>query len=143
MIENIKGTKPIRERRRAYPSKLDFSNEGDRQEPAKNEWFNEWEKKGIEMHNIPHEKYYWYDYEALRLFKQYGVKRFYSDDIWVFDWEQCRMLAISEKKEDIPKHPISPPNFFKKKLTDLAFGLINTSIKGVRKIRSRAVLMIK
>ena len=102
MLENIKGTKTLRLRLWYYNSKNDFSNEGDIHENSAPAWFTNWEAIGINMHTISHSNYYWYDYEALKLFNKYGINRFVFDDIWNFDWESYRLCALDNQYNFIP-----------------------------------------
>ena len=112
MLENINSTKSLRVRLRAYPSKLDFSNEGSYHEISNQSWFTDWENLGINMHTIIKSENYWYDYECLKLFNQYGYKVFWFDDIWDFNWELFRKKALQEGCKDVPKTQIKKPNKF-------------------------------
>lgn len=109
VLENIHKTKSLRLRRRIYSSEMDFSNEGDRHEPAQKEWFENWEKKGVDMHTVPTSRFYWYDYEVLNLFQRYGLKRFLFDDIWNFNWEEFRQYCFENKLSSFPQRKIQGP----------------------------------
>lgn len=76
------------------------------------DWFTKWEEIGIDMHTIVHQKYYSYDFEVLRYFKKYGLRRFALENIWHFDWEACRQYAKSLGMSDIPDYPIPRKNVF-------------------------------
>ncbi|TDH24635.1 glycosyltransferase family 2 protein [Segetibacter sp. 3557_3] len=135
MVENIKGTKSLRLRIKAYNSSLDFTNEGDRHETPNTSWFIGWEKEGIDMHTIPTSAYYWYDYEGLKLFRKYGVKRFALDDIWNFDWEGLRLAAIKENYPFTPEAPIKNPRPLTRKLIAFILTNINQVLSACKKLR--------
>jgi len=125
VIEHILGN-PVWRRRLAYRAEMDWTTLGQLKSSLQ-EWFSGWEQVGIEMHTIPSEVYYWQDYEVLRYFAQYGVRRFWVDDIWDFDWEKCRAYAQSINVGGIPNSRITPPpkpiktllSFFDKSLVSL------------------------
>jgi hypothetical protein len=138
MLENVKNTKSLRLRRRVYNSNLDFSREGDWHEPAKKEWFEKWEGQGIDMHSINKSKYYWYDYEVLNLFRKYGVKRFFWDDIWNFDWEELRQLGIEKQLSNLPDRPINTPNSMLRSLSKWFFQGLDWSLLGIKRTLKKA-----
>ena len=109
IVENLKSTRGIRRRRRAYNSQNDFSKEGDVHEPSNPQWFKGWEDLGVDMHTINTSDYYWYDYEALRIFNTHGTSRFLFDDIWDFNWEACRLKAIENNYGNTPLFKINHP----------------------------------
>lgn len=107
VLENAFKTRSLLDRRRFYPAdkdskRIDF-------EPCPREWFNHWEEIGIDMQTIIGEKYYWHDFEVLKYFQKYGLKRFWLDEIWNFDWEACRVYAKSINLQDIPDYKIAKP----------------------------------
>jgi glycosyltransferase involved in cell wall biosynthesis len=106
--ENLHGTSPLYRRRARYSRTRDWSTLG-RLEPTPRSWFAGWEEKGIHLHTLPREEFYWQDFEVLRLFGRYGVHRFWLEDIWGFDWEACRHRAIAQELSDIPIWPLSRP----------------------------------
>jgi len=106
--ENIWNTKSFFNRRRAYNPHENHIKHS-KIEPAPPEWFNNWEKAGIDMRTILAYKYYWHDFEVLRIFNEYGVKRFWLEPIWDFDWELCRLYAKSQGIKNIPSYSISKP----------------------------------
>lgn len=140
VLENVKNTKSWRLRRRVYNSNLDFSREGDWHESAKKEWFEKWEKQGIDMHSIYKSKYYWYDYEVLSLFRMYGVSRFYWDDIWNFDWEELRKLGIEKQLPNLPDRPINSPNSMLRSLSKWVFQGLDWSLIGIKRTLKKAAL---
>ncbi len=109
--------KSVFRRRNGYQKKYDFT-EKRSLEISPNEWFNQWENKGIDMHNIEKTKYYWWDFQVLNEFYKYGEEKFWLDNIWYFDWENCRQYALSINFKNIPLNPIKKPNI-----------LINNSLK--------------
>lgn len=92
-----------------YSSKQDYLQIG-QVEIAPHEWFLGWEEKGIDMHTIFKHKYYTYDFEVLHYFHQYGLNRFWMEDIWKFDWEACRQYAKSQGMSNIPDYKITMPS---------------------------------
>jgi hypothetical protein len=134
VLENVKNTQSWRLRRRLYNSNLDFSSEGDLHEPSKKEWFEKWEKQGIDMHTISKSKYYWYDYEVLKMFKKYGVRKFYWDDIWTFDWEEFRKFGIEEQFPNLPERPINPPNLLLRNISKWLFKCLDWPMIRIKKI---------
>lgn len=137
MLENIKNTSSLRLRRRHYNAKNDFSSEGDGHEPVTPAWFTKWEEMGIDIHTIPHSDYYWYDYEALRLFNEYGVVRFAYDDIWDFDWEACRLDAIKKNYDSTPQKPIVQPYPLLEKIAGQQLRVLDNLILKVKKFVRR------
>jgi hypothetical protein len=75
----------------------------------KTEWFEGWEKKGIDFHDLKEEDIYWYDIECLSYFNKYGVEHFASLDIWDVDWEKKRKIAIEKGIKDIPSYSVGDP----------------------------------
>jgi len=108
VLENVLSTGFGLTRRKKYDSnklfmgfsKLQFS-------PSPSEWFNGWEDIGIDMKTVITQKYNWQDFEVLKYFHKYGVRRFWLDDIWGFDWEACRLYAKSIGMTNIPDYKIS------------------------------------
>jgi hypothetical protein len=106
--ENLHRSTPMIRRRARYSRHHDWSSPG-RLEATTPEWFALWEKEGVDLHSIPHEQFYWQDFEVLRLFARHGTRRFWLDDIWSFDWEACRRFAVGHGLDGIPMHPVSGP----------------------------------
>ena len=108
VIENTLKTRSLWGRRLIYSSDKNYI-QAYKLTPSEAEWFTSWEKMGIDMLSISHQKYYWYDFEVLQYFKQYGCYRFWLDDIWKFDWEYCRLYAQSIGITGISEHKIFTP----------------------------------
>jgi glycosyltransferase involved in cell wall biosynthesis len=107
--ENLHRTSPLYRRRALYSKTRDWS-AGGRLEPVPREWLAGWEDAGIDLHTIPHETFYWQDFEVLRLFARHGVRRFWLDDVWGFDWEACRRSAQARGISGLPRTPpLGPP----------------------------------
>lgn len=106
--ENLHGASRLYHRRARYSRDHDWRSHG-RLEPAPREWFERWEESGIDLQTIPREDFYWQDFEILRLFGRHGVRRFWLEDIWSFDWEACRRRALEQEMPGIPVTPISTP----------------------------------
>jgi glycosyltransferase involved in cell wall biosynthesis len=131
VVEHIHRTKPFWRRRVAYSIAMDWTKLG-KLEFSPAEWFEGWERIGIDMHTIPSEVYHWQDYEVLRYFAKYGMRRFWVDDIWDFDWEKCRAYAQSIDVDGIPDRRITtPPKRMKALLT-----MFDKSLASLKTIRS-------
>lgn len=61
------------------------------------EWLEKYKIIGADYCNLKNEKFYWWDYEVLKLLNQYGLKFFSQIDIWDFDWSKCS-LNVKENK---------------------------------------------
>ena len=91
------------------------------------------------MRTIACSQYYWYDYEALKLFNQYGVQRFIFDDIWNFNWEACRLDALKNNYDNIPDKPIIHPMPLLEKVAGQQLVLLDNLLMKMKKtIRGRA-----
>ena len=73
------------------------------------QWYEGYERQGLELHRLPEQKFYWYDAEVLRFFKRYGLKPFRHLNIWRVDWEQKRQLAVAAGEGGLPGQPIQNP----------------------------------
>lgn len=132
VLENRLGTTPSLLRRRlTYHSKKDYSIFGNL-EPSPTEWFVAWEASGIDMHSTASATHFWQDFEVLRHFKEYGERRFWSDDIWDTDWEAHRLYALSHSIDGMPSKPVLyPPTIMN---TMLRFGdaVFSSALKAKR-----------
>ena len=110
VVENVLSTGFLLTRRRKYDLKRSFRKLKLQASPSPSEWFSAWEEIGIDMHTIVEQKYSWQDFEVLINFHKYGLRRFWLDDIWEFDWEACRLYAKSLEMNNIPDYEIKPPS---------------------------------
>jgi hypothetical protein len=108
VIENVNSTNPVYLRRRFYRSLYDPGNIKIPKEEIPIDWLKEWDNLSIDLRNLPDVKYSWHDFEVLSYFKEYGCKKFYLDEIWDFDWEECRKTALKEGR-NAPLTPIVKP----------------------------------
>lgn len=108
VLENVLRTKNMFLRRTAYSSKIDWRMNGP-VELSPKAWFLEWESLGIDMLTIREQTYHWYDYEVLKYFEKYGPMRFWTEDIWNFDWESFRLYAKEQKINGVPEFRLSKP----------------------------------
>ncbi len=106
--ENLGGEWSPFRRRRIYPARNDYTKRG-RVGPAKEEWFQGWENRGIDMRTVEDEEISWYDLEALRRFASFGCRRFWLDDIWTIDWEKRRRYFLDAGLDGIPHEPVRYP----------------------------------
>ncbi|BAY13426.1 glycosyltransferase family 2 protein [Calothrix sp. NIES-2098] len=125
-IENVLEISHGISRRYRYSAKQNYFQLG-KVETAPDEWFTGWEEIGIDMHAIHKHKYYPYDFEMLRYFHKYGLRRFWIEDIWQFDWEACRQYAQSLGMSNIPNFTIIKPP----KTISLLFDIIATLYKNI------------
>lgn len=130
VIEHVFLRNPIWRRRLAYRAAMDWTTLG-QLEASPQQWFSGWEQIGVDMHTIPSEVYYWQDFEVLRYFAQHGVRKFWVDDIWDFDWEKCRAYAQSIDIAGIPDCTITPPP----KPVESLFRLLDKSLMSLRGFR--------
>ena len=99
------------------------------------EWFKGCEDIRVDMHTIPHQKYYLYDFEVLKYFNKHGVRRFWLDDIWEFDWEACRLHARSIGINDVPDKKISsPPGIIR-----LSISILTKFYYYLKKLKNRVI----
>jgi hypothetical protein len=116
-------------RRKAYNSKIDWTKSG-KIEISSDNWFLGWESIGIDMKSVNNSKYYWWDYEILKYFKNHGYWQFWLDDIWDFDWEDFRQyIQTIENTEFFDLRIIPPPKIFSKFLD-----LVTKTIENIKKI---------
>jgi hypothetical protein len=79
-------------------------------ERLNDKWFQLYDDIGINLKEFKEDKYYYMDFEVLKIFNKYGTKLFYNEPIWYFDWESCRLEGIKRGIEGIPLKPIKSPN---------------------------------
>jgi glycosyltransferase involved in cell wall biosynthesis len=108
VLENILHSTSWLNRRISYSPYIDHLS-ADKIESVPHQWFDDWESSGIDMKSILDNKFYWQDFEVLKHFNKYGVKRFWIEPIWDYDWEYCRLYAQEQGIEDIPNYQISKP----------------------------------
>ena len=105
VLENLMETKSAYWRRRYYWSGRVLKPLGPVQ-PTPREWFEGWERRGIDMTSVEDVQPYWQDLAAADLLIEHGSRRFWLDDIWRMDWK--RFLAEHPRNGDV--HP--PPRLF-------------------------------
>jgi hypothetical protein len=76
---------------------------------------NNWEKIGVELHSFDDFELNWHDIEILRIFKKYGVEKFFPLNIWDVNWEYKRQLGLG-LVEDIPDFEILDKRNFEQRL---------------------------
>jgi len=119
MLENVNQTRSLRKRLRMYDRNLNILEDGDKVEKSDKDWFKNWDNLGINFNYFEEKEPFWYDYEALKLLEKYGAKPFQYDDIWYFNWERLRQMAIEEGKENVPNFLIKRPNPFTSNLLEM------------------------
>lgn len=63
-----------------------------------NEWFSEYKKMSLDFSDMAVEKFYYWDYEVISLFKKYGLSFFSRIDIWDIDWNEVIVEDNNIKK---------------------------------------------
>jgi glycosyltransferase involved in cell wall biosynthesis len=109
VVENVHGTLHLIGRRRVYDPASILKRLRETSEESRPEWFKNWTDLGIDMLSIVCSRYYWYEFHILKQFKAYGVRRFWFDKIWAFDWESVRQYAAKSGLPDVPINPIKAP----------------------------------
>lgn len=66
-------------------------------------WFSEYEKKGIKVREFEKEKSFWFDFEVIKLFEKYGTKKFRKDAIWDINWNKIGINRITDPRSLIDK----------------------------------------
>lgn len=109
VLENIKNLTPVYQRRFVYKCFYEDSHypQGNI-EDVPPEWLKAWDDMKINIRKLSDVDYSWHDFEILYHFKKYGYRKFYMDDIWNFDWEGCRQIALKMGK-DVPLSPVQRP----------------------------------
>lgn len=77
--------------------------------PVPREWLSGWQERGIDMTSVREKKYYWWDWEVLRMISDYGAEHFRHEDIWCFDWERARLDGLSMGIHGLPEEPVVCP----------------------------------
>jgi glycosyltransferase involved in cell wall biosynthesis len=108
-LENCLGTCPWALKRRARYHEMMNPSGRAWTEPSRPSWFEGWEALGIDMRSAREERFYWYDDEVLRLFQRWGARRFWLDNLWDVDWEECRRAALARGEAGIPVTPVRAP----------------------------------
>lgn len=127
VIENVKKANPLYLRRQMYSCQYDenkfYAGRTFTNIPVS--WMEEWSKKRINLCNFKELQYTWHDFEVLYFFKQYGYRKFHFENIWCFDWNECRNAALKMNKV-VPTEEIKSPGFIKQsiaKMIDKIYGL--------------------
>jgi hypothetical protein len=131
VTENIFGTASVQQRLWRY--RKGGENIGVRgTENTAREWFEGWERLGIDMQTVDDSEFPYHDVEVLIQFGKHGMRRFWLDDIWDNDWEAVRLRAIDAGIAGVPEFRIEPPPWW--------MGVLRSSIKRkglmVRHLRS-------
>ena len=111
VLENLAGSNPLHRRRAFYgggEKRWEQQKTLD-SEAAPESWFEGWERTGIEMRATSEDDFYWQDAEVMRAFAKFGARRFWLDEIWNFDWEECRQRALRLGLDGLPDKPVTPP----------------------------------
>ena len=88
------------------------------------EWHEGWLQRGVDTANVRSEGPYWWDWQLLQWFEQYGEKTFARQDIWGMDWDALRREGQRRKIAGLPDRAIVDPRTAKDRL---ALALLRTS----------------
>lgn len=127
VLENINKTNNFLKRRKRYNPSTDYRNKEQKLLKTPKKWFEKWELMNINMKKIIDLKFYWQDFEVLKIFHNHGIHKFWFDPIWEFDWEKLRLIAIKKNINNVPSYKIKkPPLLFLYLLnvTDFIFSLM-------------------
>ena len=109
VLENLRGQgRSVLRRRRRYGRQAHLPRAFARQDLPQ-DWLSGWELAGIDVRTIATSQFYWQDFEVLRLFSRHGVKRFWTEDIWDLDWNECNRTAASMCIPNLPHFAIQQP----------------------------------
>lgn len=135
VLENVNKVRPLRLRRLLYsfytPKDYIYGDTVN----INPLWFDLYDKMQISLRDFKEETYYYMDFEVLKIFKEYGVEKFYNEPIWKFDWEKCRLEAIRQNIQGIPTKPIKEPLFLQTYLVDFMFITLFKITSFIRKRR--------
>jgi hypothetical protein len=84
--------------------------------PTRPEWFTNYELAGINLDVSDASAVFWWDWEVLRMFRQYGTAPFRYLDVWSFSWEALRREGIARGVSGLPEAPIEIPGRMKDRL---------------------------
>ena len=68
------------------------------------EWFEGWEKKGIDISSIENHKINYFDLSVIEKFDKYGTDKFKYQDIWNIDWNE--LITFSKNNNLLSKNII-------------------------------------
>lgn len=71
---------------------------------SKKEWFEGWEKKGIDISSIENHKINYFDLSVIEKFDKYGTDKFKYQDIWNIDWNE--LITFSKNNNLLSKNII-------------------------------------
>lgn len=72
-------------------------------------WHEGWKTLGIDTTSIAQERYFWWDWEVLRMFREHGTQPFLKDDIWCADWEEIRKAGQDLGITGLPQQAVQDP----------------------------------
>ena len=126
VLENVKDLSPVYRRRHVYKCFYEDSHyPTEFIEDIPQSWLKEWDDMNINIRELSDVDFSWHDFEILSYFKKYGYRKFYLENIWDFDWETCRQLAL-KKGHDVPVKPVVGPGILfsgTAKVVDTAYSL--------------------
>ncbi len=72
-------------------------------------WTGAYARAGIDLVQPAEDRYFWTDWDVLRMFDCHSTSTFRFLDIWNFDWEAARGEAVARGIAGVPPRPIVPP----------------------------------
>lgn len=76
--------------------------------PIPKSWFEGYEKEGIDMTSIYHQRLYRWDREVLEWFMKHGCCTFSNLDIWYLDWNRKYRMLFGADPQELIRDPRSP-----------------------------------
>ncbi len=80
------------------------------------DWFANYLEAGINLDISESETVFWWDWEVLRMFKEYDIAPFRYLDIWSVNWEALRREGVSRGVPGLPERPVEVPRRMKDRL---------------------------
>lgn len=136
VLENIKNNRSLRRRRLMYNYYKPEDYEKGDITPIDKNWYNAYDKIGVDLRKFDQQEFYYMDFEVLKIFHQHGTKRFYNDPVWHFDWEGSRQAGLKMGIDGLPDKPIKQPPSARVLIVDFFYKLINTITEKVRSVRT-------
>ncbi len=120
-MENVKRTKTAFQRLAYYSPGIIQHRLDAAARPTPSCWWQGWQNEGIDLLHSRSDSDNQFNREVLRLFAQYGERRFYWDDVWGFDWEELRLKILATNPAvRVPLSSIPRPTLFHRSILALA-----------------------
>lgn len=77
--------------------------------PSPKEWMLGWAQRNVNLEDVTESQYFWWTWEILRYFNQFGELHFADLPIWDFDWETARKCGILQGIPGLPERIVRDP----------------------------------